>query len=137
MNSVNRYVINEPSLHSSELALPATPFPRKHIHCVFDVAQDAMQAAFTLLAADYGADNIHVLANQHYLAAMERRKTLLSFLTSMDINKYVQEAKRGRSILVVRPRRYEQVIQVRDLLVPHHARLMNYIDTWTTTELLP
>lgn len=136
MNSVNRYT-NDTLCQLSESALPPAPFPRKHIHCVFDDAQDAIQAILTLLASEYDADNIHMLINREYLVAMERRQTFLNFLLSMDLNKYIQEAKLGRTLLVVRPHSYEQIIQVRSLLFPHHARMMNYIDTWTTTALLP
>jgi len=35
------------------------------------------------------------------------------------------------------PAMREQMKQVRDLLAPHHAHLMKYIDTWTVAELLP
>ena len=50
---------------------------------------------------------------------------------------YLHEAMRGHHILAVRLSSYEQMKQVRDLLAPHHAHLMKYIDTWTVSELLP
>ena len=137
MNIENRYKTAEPLFQTSELAFPAAPFPRKYVHCVFDDAQNAVQAVLTLLAAGYGATNVHVLMSREYLTAMEQRQTLVGFLTFMDLKEYVQEANRGHCILVVRPRRYEQIRQVRHLLAPHHAHLMKYIDTWTTSELLP
>ena len=119
-----------------ESAFPTAPFPRKYVHCVFDDEHDALQAVLTLLATNYDATTIHVLTGEEYMSTLEQRQTLLGFLTSMDMKEYMQEAGRGRSILVIRPENYEQLRQIRQLLVPHHARLMRYIDTWTTTELL-
>ena len=57
-------------------------------------------------------------------------------VTAIDYDIYLREAHRERSFLAVRPTGYAQLKQIRDLLAPHHAYLANYIDTWTTTELL-
>jgi len=57
--------------------------------------------------------------------------------SSMDYDVYLREARRGSSILAVRPASFAQLKQIRDLLVPHHAILAKYIDTWTAIELLP
>lgn len=34
-------------------------------------------------------------------------------------------------------RHKQQITKVRAVLARHHARLMKYIDTWTTAELVP
>jgi len=128
---------NEQVLVSSPQTLPAAPFPRKHIHCVFDDPQDALQAFLTLLAAGYDARDIHILASRDYVEAVERGQTLLGFLSSIDLDEYLHESRRGHHILAVRLGRHEQMEQVRALLAPHHAHLMKYIDTWTVAHLLP
>ena len=116
---------------------PRNPFPRKYIHCVFDEQQDALQAFLTLLAADYVSSNIHILTGQQYAEAVERGQSLMSFLSSINLDEYRYESQRGHHILVVRINRYEQLEQVRNLLVPHRAHLMKYFDTWTFSDLLP
>ncbi|MBA2682514.1 MAG: hypothetical protein H0U76_29490 [Ktedonobacteraceae bacterium] len=122
---------------SSELTFPAAPFPRKYVHSVFNNLQDAVQAVLALLVAGYAADDIHVMTGGHFVEAVARKQTLLSFLFSFDYDVYLEEARRGRFILAVRPPSYERVNQVRDLLAPYRAHLMKYVDTWTMTELLP
>ncbi len=119
-----------------ERALPETPFPRKYIHSAFNNPQDALQAFLTLLAAGYDTRDIHILAGQNYVEAVERGQTLMGSLTSIDLDDYLREARRGGYILAVRLYRYEQMEQVRDLLAPHHARHMKYIDTWTVAQLI-
>jgi hypothetical protein len=121
---------------SSQRTLPAAPFPRKYVHSVFDDVQDAMQAVHTLRAAGYDDRDIHLMASWDFVEAVERRRTLLDFLFSIDYDVYVHEARRGCHILAVRLARHEQKEQVRDLLAPHHAYLMKYVDTWTITDLL-
>ena len=96
-----------------------------------------MQASATLLAAGYDARNVHILASREYKEAVEQGQSLIAFLTFMDLDEYLQEASGGCYILAMRPCSYGQITQVRNLLAPHHARLMKYIDTWTATELLP
>ena len=71
------------------------------------------------------------------MEAVERRQTLVSFFSSKDYDGYLREAHRGSHILAVRLSSHEQMKQVRDLLAPHHARLIKYVDTWTVAELLP
>ncbi|MDQ2907002.1 MAG: hypothetical protein M3Y81_26115 [Chloroflexota bacterium] len=122
---------------SSELTFPAAPFPRKYVHSVFNDLQDAVQAVLALLVAGYAASDIHLMTGEHFMEAVARRQTLLSFLFSFDYDVYLQEARRGRFILAVRLSGYEQMNQVRDLVAPYHAHLMKYVDTWTMTELLP
>ncbi len=127
----------EQAFVSSQRTLPSTPFPRKHIHCVFDNPQDALQAFPKLLAAGYDAKGIHILAIRDYVEAVERGQTLTGSLISSNLDEYVSESRQGSRILVVRIFRHEQMEQVRGLLAPHHAHLMKYVDTWTTTELIP
>lgn len=122
---------------SSQRTLPSTPFPRKYIHCVFDNPQDALQAFPKLLAAGYDSKDINILASRDYVEAVERGQTLIGSLISSNLDEYVSESRQGSRILVVRIFRHEQMEQVRNLLAPHHAHLMKYVDTWTTTELVP
>ncbi len=137
MNAVKTRKTYKPLSLPSEQVFPTAPFPRKYVHSVFNDLPDAVQAVLTLLAADFEARDIHILASREYLEAVERGQTLLGSLTSMDLDEYLQEASRGRFILVMRPSSYEQIMQVRNLLAPHHAHLMKYIDTWTTVDLIP
>ncbi len=136
MNSTATIDTYEQLALSSQQTLPTTPFPRKHVHCVFDNLQDAVQAYRILLEAGYDEKNIHILANKDYVEAVEQGETLISFLASIDLDVYLQEARRGHHILAVRLSRYEQREQVRDLLAPHHTHLMKYVDTWTVADLL-
>src|SRR6266446_6389216 len=96
---------------SSQRTLPPAPFPRKYVHSVFEDIKDAVEA-------------------------VEQGRTFLDFLFSIDYDVYTQVARQGHHILAVRLFRHEQKEQVRDLLAPHHAYLMKYVDTWTMTDLL-
>ena len=127
----------EPMSVSPERTFPEAPFPHKYIHCAFDGLQDARQAVHTLRAASFDARDIHIMRGWDYVEVVERRQTLVSFFSSKDYDGYLREAHRGSHILAVRLSRHEQMKQVRDLLAPHHAHLVKYIDTWTVAELLP
>ena len=122
---------------SFEKTVPEAPFPRKHVHSVFDDPRDASRAAQALRAAGFDAGDIHIMKGWDYVEAVERRHTLLSFLTSLDNDSYVLEARRGHYFLAVRLSGHEQMKQVRDLLASHRAHHVKYIDTWTTAELIP
>ena len=117
--------------------LPTTPFPRKYIHGVFDDRQDALRAAESLRGAGYDVRDMYVLTYADYLEAMERGQTLFGSLTSTDLDVYLDEARHGRTIMAVRLASRGQMEQVRDLLAPHRAHLVRYIDTWTMAQLLP
>ena len=127
----------EQLLVSSERTFPAAPFPRKYVHSVFNDQQDALQAAQALRAIGYESQDIHILANTDYVEAVGRGQTLIGSLTSTDLDAYLDEARQGCTILAVRLPGYGQMKQVRDLLAPHRAHLVKYIDTWTVAELLP
>ncbi len=133
---------------SSQRTFPATPFPRKYVHSVIDDLQYAVQAVYALRAAGYDARDIHVMASWDFVEAVERRhqqqshlsKMLMRFFSLLDEgfgDVYLHEACRGHHILAVRLSRIEQMEQVRDLLVSHHAHLVKYVDTWTVTDLTP
>ncbi|HEY6542825.1 MAG TPA: hypothetical protein VIZ18_17915 [Ktedonobacteraceae bacterium] len=122
---------------TSERALPTTPFPRKYIHSAFNDRKDALQAAQSLHSAGYDTRDIYMLTYADYSEAMNRGQTLFSSLTSTDLDAYLDEARHGRTILAVRLANYGQIEQVRDLLAPHRAHLVRYIDTWTMAQLLP
>jgi len=121
----------------SARALPTTPFPRKHVHSAFNDRQDALQAAEALRQADFDARDIYLLTSADYTEALGRGQTFFSSLTSTDLDVYLDAARRGCTILAVRLANYGQVEQVRDLLAPHGAHLVRYVDTWTVAHLLP
>lgn len=130
---------------SSQRVFPATPYPRKYVHCVFDNLQDVTEAVQALQAAGYNAEDIHLMSGQDFTEAIEQQYmqqsglfpslTHLFFDYSFD-DIYLPEARRGRHILSVRPANYEQIMKVRAVLVHHHARLMKYIDSWTMADLV-
>ena len=122
---------------SSERALPTTPFPRKYVHSVFSDRQDALRAVQALRNAGYDTRDIYMLTFADYDEAMHRGQTFISALTSTDLDVYLNEARYGRTILAVRLANRGQMEQVRDLLAPHRAHLVRYIDTWTVAQLLP
>jgi|SRR5579883_1694918 hypothetical protein len=130
---------------SSRLVFPSNPYPRKYIHCVIDDPRDVAQAIQTLQMAGYSDDDIHVMSGPDFAAAIERgyeqRNTLFQSLTHLffdyDFDRvYTPEAQRGHTILSVRPFSHDHIMKVRDLLIPHHAHLMKYIDTWTFADLV-
>jgi hypothetical protein len=80
---------------------------------------------------------MYILTYADYMEAMERGQTLFGSLTSTDLDIYLDVARQGRTILAVRLANRGQMEQVRDLLAPHRAHLVRYIDTWTMARLLP
>ncbi len=122
---------------SSERALPTTPFPRKYVHSAFNDRQDALRAARALRDAGYNTRDIYMLTYADYDEAMNRGQTFLSSLTSHDLDVYLDEARRGCTILAVRPANHAQMERMRNVLAPHHAHMVRYIDTWTVAQLLP
>lgn len=130
---------------SSQQTLPAAPYPIKFVHSVFDNLEDAVRAVRTLRAAGYEARDISLMASWDFEKAVEASpqergrfsEAFRRFVSFMDdsFDVYLREARWGRHILAVRPTRYEQIMQVRDLLVPHHAHFVKYIDTWSVADL--
>lgn len=130
---------------SSQRMLPAAPYPRKYVHSVFDDLQSAVQAVHTLRAAGYDARGISLMASWDFVEAVESQsqqhsrfsEALMYILSFVDdgFDVYLREARRGHHILAVRLSRYKQIAQARDLLAPHQAYLVKYIDTWTVADL--
>jgi hypothetical protein len=148
MNSVTIQNKKEQLALSSQQIFPADSYPRKYVHSVFDDAQDAAQAIQELQKLGYDAQNIHFLMSQDYVRAIEQGdpqqsgvfNALAHLISAFDYgfaDVYMNEALRGGHLLAVRLSRYEQIIQVRDLVVSHHARLVKYIGTWTFADLSP
>lgn len=133
---------------SSQRIFPSSPFPRKHVHCVFDDLHHVVQAVFALRADGHDARNIHVMSCWDYVEAVERKrqsqgclsKALTRLLTLMDEgfgDTYLREAMRGGHILMVRLSNNKQKERVRDLLALHYGYRMKYVDAWTVIDLLP
>ena len=121
---------------STKRRLPAAPFPRKYVLSVFADLQDARQAAYALRTAGFNERDIHILKSHEFVKSVAQDQSPFEIVTAIDYDIYLREARRERFFVAVRPTGYAQLKQVRDLLVPHHAYLAYYIDTWTKTELL-
>jgi hypothetical protein len=121
----------------STQVLPTTPFPRKYVHSAFHDRHDALQATEALRQIGFDAPDMYVLTYADYAEALERGQTLLSSLTSSDMDVYLDAARFGCTILAVRLANYGQMEQVRDLLALHRAHLVRYVDTWMVAHLLP
>ena len=116
---------------------PAASFPHKYVLSVFVDLQDARQAAQALRAAGFDERGIQVLQSREFVEAVAQDQSPFNIVTSIDYDRYLREASRGRTFLAVYPAGYARLKQIRELLAPHHAYLANYIDTWTLTQLLP
>ena len=121
---------------SSKRTLPTSPFPRKYVLSVFVDLQDARQAAFALYAAGFNERDIHILQSNEFVKSVTQDQSPFEIITSIDYDMYLREAQRKRFFLAVRPTKYAQLNQIRDLIARHRGYLANYIDTWTVTELL-
>lgn len=135
--STRKQVAIKPEPMSTKRMLPEAPFPRKYILSVFVDSQDAMQAAQALCTAGFNERDIYLLEGLNLVEAIAQSQSPLDFLTSTDYDVYLREANRGRSFLAVRPINYAQMERIRNLLAPHHAHLVKYIDTWTVANLIP
>jgi hypothetical protein len=121
---------------SNERRLPPSPFPRKFVLSVFVDLRDARQAVYALRAAGFDERGIHILQSHEFVKSVTQDQSPFEIVTAIDYDIYLREARRERFFVAVRPTSYGQLKQIRNLLAPHHAFLANYIDTWTTTELL-
>jgi len=128
----------------SQQAYPPNTFPRKYVHCAIDDLRDAVQAVEALQAIGYDARDIALVACWDFAQALERSyqqqgslsQAFAHFIDAGVDDVYRQEARRGHHILTVHLSSFEQIEQVRNLLAPHHAHLMKYVDTWTTADLI-
>ncbi len=130
---------------SSQRALPVAHYPSKYVHAAFDILEDAVRAVQELRMVGYDAGDVSLMASWDFVEAVEAEpqhprcfsEALLGFLSFLDdnFNVYLREARAGRHILAVHVARHENIMQVRDILAPHNARLMKYIDTWTVADL--
>ncbi len=102
--------------------LPATSFPRKYVLSVFVDLQDARQAALALRAAGFDERGIHVLQSREFVEAVAQDQSPFNIVTSIDYDRYLREASRGRSFLAVRPAGYAQTKgmqqEVRFIILP-------------------
>jgi hypothetical protein len=136
--------INEQLSVLSQQVYPADTFPSKYIHCAIDDLRDAVQAVEALQAAGYAASSISLVTSWDFAEALERSyqqrcslsQAFAHFIDSGFDEVYRQEASRGHHILTVHLSNFEQIEQVRNVLAPHYAHRMKYIDTWTTADLI-
>jgi hypothetical protein len=146
MSDIEKQNQDEQPILSSEPVYPADSFPHKYVHSVFENKQDAEQAVLALKAAGFTSDDINFMTSQDFIQAAEHgehqnkglAKSLAHFVSSMDYSvtdAYLNEARRGNDILSVRISKTDQLAQVRDILAPQHAHLVQYIDTWTKADL--
>jgi hypothetical protein len=96
-----------------------------------------LQAVGALRQAGFDVRDIYLLSYRDYEDALGRGQGFFSSLTSTDLDVYLDAARRGNLILAIRLANYGQVEQVRDLLAPHRAHLVRYVDAWTVAHLLP
>jgi hypothetical protein len=128
----------------SQQVYPANTFPYKYVQCAIDDLRDAVQAVEALQAIGYDARDISLVASWNFAEALERSyqqqsslfQAVPHFIDAGVDDVYRQEASRGHHILTAHLSSFEQIEQVRNLLAPHHAHLMKYIDTWTTADLI-
>jgi hypothetical protein len=131
---------------SSERIFPASPFPRKYVHCAIDSLRSAVQAVRALRDAGYDPGDIHVMASWDFVEAVERRqkrrnllsKAFIRFCSLMDEgfgDVYLHQALQGCHILAVRLSHNQQMGQVSALLFLHDAHDIKYVDGWITIDL--
>jgi len=148
MKNVKAHDKNKELALSSLRVFPADAYPQKYVHSVFNDPQDAAEAIQALQKIGYDAQSIHFLMSQDYVQAVEQGdpqqsgffNALMHLISAFDYgfaDVYMNEALRGGHILAVHLSGYEQILQVRDLLVSHHAHLVKYIGTWTFADLSP
>ena len=148
MNNVKARNKNKQSTFSSQQVFPADAYPQKYVHSVFNDPKDAAEAIQALQQIGYDAQNIHFLMSQDYMQALEQGhlqqngffNALTHLISGFDYtfaDVYMNEALRGGHILAVHLSGYEQILEVCDLLVSHHAHLVKYIGTWTFADLSP
>jgi len=128
---------SEQSQVSPAQSAPASHFPREYVLAVFTDMQDAKGAADSLHNAGFNGHEILVLESPDFVKAVGRDQLPSNIVTSTSHDIYLLEANRGRTFLAVRPTSTGQLTQIRDVLAPHGAYLVRYIDTWSQSELLP
>ncbi len=132
---------------------PVTPagsvYPKDYLVAVFDDLQDAEKAVQALRDAGFGAEDIRLLRGQELIERfqnvenVEKKQNLLSRLASAfrgaeegaDTAAYLEEARRGHSILNVYAGKAERAEQISNILTRYHAHLIKYYGNWTITNL--
>ncbi|HLH63210.1 MAG TPA: hypothetical protein VKV20_16130 [Ktedonobacteraceae bacterium] len=139
---------DEKALVSSQQRISPAPFPSKYVHCVFDSLCDLVQAVHALRADGHNSGDIHVMSCWDYIAAVERKREHQSYLLKMLTclygffdegfdEVYLQEARKGNHMLMVRLSSSRQLKRVSDALILHHAHMVRYVDTWMVIYLSP
>ncbi len=125
---------------------PTSSFPKDHIVAVLDIFEEAEQAVQDLQHNGYQAEHIFLFHGQDFIAARKATEQESGLTKLMHIfqgttdegftgSMYLEEAYQGHEILAVYEPHADQIERIRDVLDTHHARLIKYFDTWTTTDL--
>ncbi len=122
--------------------------PKDYVVAVFNDQNDAEKAVQALRDAGFGANDIRLLSGQelterfHEVETVEKKRNPLSRLAGAfvqgaeeegDTAAYLEEARRGHTILNVYAGKPEQVKRISELLSKHHAHKIKYYGTWTIT----
>ena len=132
---------------------PVTPsggmYPKDYVVAVFDDLQDAEKAVQALRKAGFGVEDIRLLRGQELVARfqnvenVEKKQNPLSRLTGAfqgaeegaDTAAYLEEARKGHSILNVYAGNTERAEQISNILTRYRAHLIKYYGNWTITDL--
>jgi nucleotide-binding universal stress UspA family protein len=130
------------------LTRPGAVYPKHYIMAVIDEVKEAQDAVQALYKAGIPAEDIRLFESHEvleYAEHTERTRSLGSRIADVfqaitsdedaHVLVYVQEALRGHAILNVYAPTDEQVEQVKDILVAHHARTIKYFGRWAITIL--
>ena len=128
---------SEQAAQSHKQVRPAATFPNQYVLGTFITLQDAQQAADALRGAGFTDHEMHILEGPDFVEAISHDHSPLNIISSTIHDTYLPEVTRGRSFLAIRPASIEQLPQIRDLLLPHGAYLVKYVDAWSQRELIP
>ena len=132
---------------------PITPaggmYPKDYVVAVFDDLQDAEKAVQELQKTGFGAEDIRLLRGQELIERfqnvenVEKKQNPLSRLAGAfqgaeegdDTVAYLEEARKGHSILNVYAGKTERAEQISDILTRYHAHHIKYYGHWAITNL--
>ncbi len=122
-------------------------YPNNYVIAVIDNPQDAEKAVQTLRDAGYGSEDIRLFRGQELVEMLqekEQKQGVMDRIASAflrgsddgdDLQKYVEEARKGHSVINVYERKSENANHIRDILAPFHAHTIKHFGTWTITNI--